>query len=189
MLRDISLHIMDLSQNSIRAEAKMVRISLVAEDGFLNVSIEDNGLGMDKDYLKKVEDPFTTERTTRKVGMGIPFFKQACLTAEGDFSLQSELNQGTTIKGSFMIKSIDRIPLGDIGETIKYLIINDENIRYILDVKKDCNEFQFDTDVIKETLEGVPINQQEILEWIKEYINDNVSNIFGGVLDEIPGRT
>lgn len=180
---------MDLSQNSIRAKADCIKINLkVEKNDFLKISLEDNGCGMRKDYLKVAEDPFTTERSTRKVGMGIPFFKQACLMAGGNFRLDSVLNQGTVIEGSLAVGNIDRIPLGDIGETMKFLIISAPEIRYILNLSSEKGVFDFDTDVIKETLEEVPINKREILEWIKDYINENVSNIFGGVLNEIHGR-
>ncbi len=181
---------MDLTQNSIRARATCVNIDVCADSkGFLNVSIEDNGCGMAPDFLKVVTDPFTTERTTRKVGMGIPFFKQTCETAEGDFNIDSELNKGTKIEGSLKINSIDRIPLGDLGETMKFLIMCESEIRYVLKISSCKGEFVFDTDEIKETLEDVSILQQEILEWIKDFINDNVSNIFGGVINEVLGRT
>ncbi|MBE7055899.1 MAG: sensor histidine kinase [Ruminococcaceae bacterium] len=190
MLRDISLHIMDLTQNSIRAKATLVNIDLLTDEkGFLNVSIKDNGCGMKPEFLKVVTDPFTTERTTRKVGMGIPFFKLSCETADGNFFIDSVVDEGTVISGSLRLNSIDRIPLGDLGETIKFLIMYAPDVRYVLKIKSCKDEFILDTDEIKETLEDVSILQQEILEWIKEFVNENVSNIFGGVINEVLGRT
>lgn len=181
---------MDLARNSIRAQADRICILVKADSqGHLLVSIEDNGYGMSPELLEKVQDPFTTSRTTRKVGMGIPFFRQASLMAGGEFRIDSVLNHGTQVEGSFVIENIDRIPLGDIGETVKLLIMCEPDVRYILKLSSRNGHFTMDTDEIKENLGDAPISQQEILEWIRGYINENVLSIFGGVLNEVTGRT
>lgn len=185
MLRDISLHIHDLTENSIAAGARLVSIKLVAESGMLTLEIGDNGKGMSPEMLSRVEDPFTTSRTERKVGMGIPFFKLACEQSGGDFKITSEPGKGTELRGRFVIDNIDRLPLGDIGETVGMLIYESPDLHYIVTLKTSDDEFVFDTDEVREQLEGTPINDFEIVQWIKEYINEGVSNIFGGVLDEI----
>lgn len=185
MLRDISLHIHDLTENSIAAGARLVTIKLVAENGMLALEIGDNGKGMSPEMLSRVEDPFTTSRTERKVGMGIPFFKLACEQTGGDFKITSEPGKGTELRGRFVIDNIDRLPLGDIGETVGMLIYESPDLHYIVTLKTSEDEFVFDTDEVREQLEGTPINDFEIVQWIKEYINEGVSNIFGGVLDEI----
>ena len=151
----------------------------------LTLEIGDNGKGMSPEMLSRVEDPFTTSRTERKVGMGIPFFKLACEQAGGDFKITSEPGKGTELKGRFVIDNIDRLPLGDIGETVGMLIYESPDLHYIVTLKTSDDEFVFDTDEVREQLEGTPINDFEIVQWIKEYINEGVSNIFGGVLDEI----
>ena len=185
MLRDISLHIHDLTENSIAAGARLVTIKLVAENGMLTLEIGDNGKGMSPEMLSRVEDPFTTSRTERKVGMGIPFFKLACEQTGGDFKITSESGKGTELRGRFVIDNIDRLPLGDIGETVGMLIYESPDLHYIVTLKTSEDEFVFDTDEVREQLEGTPINDFEIVQWIKEYINEGVLNIFGGVLDEI----
>ncbi|MBP5780230.1 MAG: ATP-binding protein, partial [Clostridia bacterium] len=129
--------------------------------------------------------PFTTSRTERKVGMGIPFFKLACEQTGGDFKITSESGKGTELRGRFVIDNIDRLPLGDIGETVGMLIYESPDLHYIVTLKTSEDEFVFDTDEVREQLEGTPINDFEIVQWIKEYINEGVLNIFGGVLDEI----
>ena len=190
MLRDISLHILDLTQNSIKAKAKRIDIGLSADrtTGLLSVVISDDGCGMSKEFLAKVEDPFTTSRTTRKVGMGIPFFKFACLQSGGHFTIGSEEGKGTTLQGSMGIDSIDRLPLGNLGDTVKLLIMQSPEVRLILRLSADGNDAVIDTDEIKAQLGDVSITEREILDWIEEFINENVSNIFGGVLNEIVRR-
>ena len=185
MLRDISLHIHDLTENSITAGATLIRIGLFAENGMLSLVIQDNGCGMSKELVEKVVDPFTTSRKERKVGMGIPFFKLACEQAGGCFAISSEPGKGTELKGSFVIGNIDRLPLGDVGETVGMLIFAKASIRYVLSMRAGEREFVLDTDEVKAQLDGAPIDDFEIVQWIKEYVNESVSNIFGGVLDEI----
>ncbi|MFR1517307.1 MAG: ATP-binding protein [Clostridia bacterium] len=185
MLRDISLHILDLTQNSVTAGANSIRIAVSAEAALLAVQIEDNGCGMSEDFLKAVEDPFTTSRKTRKVGMGIPFFKLACEQAGGRFEIRSKLNAGTKLSGSFEIANIDRLPLGDLGETMEFLISGAPDTRFLLQLRSSKGNFTFDTEEVKAELGDTPITEYDILQWIKEYINENVQIIFGGVLNEI----
>lgn len=190
MLRDISLHIHDLAENSIAAGATQIDMTVCTEpEGFLYVEIQDNGCGMSAELLSRVTDPFTTGRTTRKVGMGIPFFKMACEQASGTFQIQSELGKGTKTCGTFQIQHIDRLPLGDLGETVTMLILEKPEIRYTLTLASSQGSYLFDTDAIREVLEDTPINEYEILQWMKGYVEDHTRNIFGGVLDEIVGRT
>lgn len=187
MLRDISLHILDLAQNSITAGASCIEINLSCdkESKFLTMSIKDNGCGMTAEFLASVEDPFTTSRKTRKVGMGIPFFKLACEQAGGEFFIKSVINEGTELNGSLEVDNIDRLPLGDVGDTTSFLISSAPETKFIIRLASVNGEFEFDTDSVKEEIGDVPITEYEILQWIKDYVNENVQIIFGGVLNEI----
>lgn len=187
MLRDISLHILDLAQNAITAKANTVEIGVCSDPGrnWLTVSIQDDGSGMSEDFLAAVTDPFTTSRKTRKVGMGIPFFKLACEQGGGHFTIASQLGKGTELSGVFEISNIDRLPLGDVGETMRFLISGAPELRFLLHLQSDLGEFVFDTQEVKAELEDTPITEYEILQWIKEYVDENVFIIFGGVLNEI----
>ncbi len=190
MLRDISLHIHDLAQNSITAGASQIQIEVrVTPERCLFVQIEDNGCGMSPELLQRVTDPFTTSRTTRNVGMGIPFFKMACEQAEGEFSIYSVLGEGTRTCGSFRVDHIDRLPLGHLGETVMMLIMENPDCRYILTLSSANGEYVFDTDQVKDVLGDTPIEEYDILQWIKGYVEDHTQDIFGGVLDEIIRRT
>lgn len=187
MLRDISLHILDLAQNSVTAGAETIEIVIECDEKneFLALSIKDNGCGMSADFLASVTDPFTTSRTTRKVGMGIPFFKLACEQAGGEFSISSVLKEGTELKGSLAVENIDRLPLGNVGSSVTSLILSAPQIRFLVTLKSAKGEFCFDTEAVKEEIGEVPITEYEILQWTEKYINENVQIIFGGVLNEI----
>ncbi|HHW22213.1 MAG TPA: sensor histidine kinase [Clostridiaceae bacterium] len=186
-MKDISLHLMDIAQNSIAAGADRITISMriLDEPERLMVEITDNGRGMDPEFLKEVADPFKTSRTTREVGLGIPLLKQSAEMASGDFSIESEPFKGTKVNASFEINHIDRIPLGDIAETAGLLIKANPNISWLIHFTSPDNEFIMDTDEIKRHLEGVPIEDNNVLEWIQNTINNGVQSVFGGVLDEV----
>lgn len=186
-MRDLSLHLLDIIQNSITARAGKIGITLEADVGnwILEITIADNGMGMDAELLARVTDPFSTTRTTRKVGLGLPLFKAAAERTDGGLSIISEKGHGTTVKASFGIKNIDRPPLGDVAETIAGAILAGPEAE--LDVRFKCgNEcFEVNTSEIKKKLGDVSITEYEVLTWIKEYVNEGIIAIFGGVLDEI----
>ena len=189
MMPEISLNILDVAQNSITAGAALIEISVIAlkSEDTLTVVIEDNGCGMNEEQVKRVTDPFYTTRKTRKVGLGIPFFKLACEQAGGEFQILSVVDVGTELIGSLEVENIDRLPLGDLGETMVFLISAAPDIRFVMTLESVKDVFEFDTNAIKEEIGDVPITEYEILQWIKEFVNENVQIIFGGVLNEIIG--
>ena len=122
MMTEISLNILDVAENSTKAGATLVTITVDADFGAdqLTVSIEDNGCGMTPEQVERVTDPFFTSRTTRKVGLGVPFFKYAAESTGGSFRFDSAVGAGTTVTATFTLSHIDRMPLGDISTTIPW---------------------------------------------------------------------
>lgn len=186
-MRDLSLHILDIVENSVKAKASVIEIILSAdtEDRELKLEISDNGIGMDEDFLMRVEDPFTTTRTTRKVGLGIPLLKESTLKCDGKFKIYSTKNVGTRVIATFLISHIDRLPMGSISETMIALISANPNIQFVLFLCSGNGDWKLDTEEIKKVLDGVGIGEFAVLQWLKEYIDEGVKNIFGGVLNEI----
>ena len=131
--------------------------------------------------MKKVADPFATTRTTRKVGMGIPLFKMAALSADGEFEIDSKLGVGTKTSASFKLSHIDRVPLGDLPSTMVTLIGAAQSADIVLRYRVDDREFVFDTREIKAVLDGVDINESEIIVWLKEMMKENIMMINGGL--------
>lgn len=178
-MKDLSLHILDLAENSLKANCTELEI-LVNEDlkrDILEIRIKDNGIGMDESFLKIADDPFITTRKTRSVGLGLSLAKAAALRCEGSFSIKSKKGNGTEILFSFKYSHIDRAPLGNIGETIVSIINNrpDVEIRYSHFYNE--NKFIFDTRETKKILEDVNIDNVDVLLWIKEYINENINKL------------
>ena len=179
-MRELSLNILDIVENSVKAEAKIVYIDVIAKDNVLTISIKDDGKGMSEEFLSRVTDPYTTTRTTRKVGMGLPFLKMEAEMAGGTFDIRSKLGEGTTVTTTFAIDHIDRPPLGDLGETMSILISNGDEVDYVLHFVFNETDFVFDTRELKEQLDGVPMDEPEVLLFIKNFIRENTPH--GGLL-------
>ncbi len=172
-MEDLSLHILDVVENSITAEAGRIEIR-VTEDtrtNLLTVEMSDNGRGMSKELLDNATDPFYTTRTTRKVGLGIPLLAQSARESNGDISVKSKIGEGTSIKASFQYDHIDRRPLGNIGETIVILIMSNPDIDFLFEHRKNDEIYTLDTSELKQELEGVPINNPEVIKYIKNDIS------------------
>ncbi len=170
---ELSLNILDIVQNSISADAKNIEIIIKLIQDNLIIEINDDGKGMDEKTLENVQNPFFTGRKTRKVGLGIPFFKQAAELSSGYLEIESEINKGTKVKAVFDTKDIDCMPVGDIWDTVGILVQLNPNVEFIYKVASENEEFIFDTKAIKEYLETDDLSNFEIIEWTKEYIKEN----------------
>ena len=177
-MQELSLNILDIAQNSIVANATLIEIGVeVDENDFLAITIRDNGKGMDEESVKNVINPFFTSRTTRKVGLGVPFFKQAAEDTGGSFHIESQVGVGTTIKAVFDTTNIDYTPLGEVWDTVALLIQMNETIDFVYTVKKDGEEFVCDTRQLREIMEGMPLSDLNVVMWIKEFIRENQNEI------------
>jgi len=176
---EIALHILDLVQNSIRAGAGWIRILLTVSKAadVLRVEITDDGSGMSEEFAANVTDPFTTTRQTRRVGLGIPFFKAGCEAAGGGFALSSVLGQGTTISGYYQLSHIDRPPLGSYAETVHLILISNPEIRFTLSFESDNGSFELDTDEVRAILGDLPINTPNVSLWLKSYLEENMASL------------
>ncbi len=184
MMPEISLNILDIAQNSISAKASLIKISVLVSKirDTLTVLIEDNGCGMTVEQVNKVTDPFYTTRKTRKVGLGIPFFKLAAESTGGSFSITSSVGVGTTVKAVFGFSHIDRMPLGDISSTIHTLIRYNTHIDFVYQYQVEDRGFELDTREFKQILGDVALDSYEVSEYIKEYLNENKTETDNGLL-------
>ncbi len=172
-MEDISLHILDIAENSINAGASWIKISVSkdTDQDRLFVEVMDNGKGMNKETIKKCLDPFFTTQK-KGFGLGISLFSQAAEEAGGKLSLYSENNKGTRVCAEFKLNSIDRKPLGDMASTIVTLIVSKPDIDFRLELKTNSFFYDFDTVKWKEILDDVPINTIDILNLIKSDIKE-----------------
>ncbi len=169
-MEDLSLHILDVVENSTAAGATLVEIKILqdtAKDLF-QISIKDDGSGMKDVMVEAACDPFVTSRTTRRVGLGIPLLAQAAKEADGTLIVKSRLGEGTEIMSTFKNSHIDRKPLGDIGATLVTLILGSPDIDFFYESDIDGVKTEVDTRVIKAELEGVSITEPAVLQLIKD---------------------
>ena len=176
-MKELSLNILDIAQNSIKAGAKRLDISLDRRGSWLTVTIADDGVGMSPEFAAAAADPFTTTRTTRKVGMGLPLFKLAAEQTGGMFSIMSQQASaenpahGTTVTAAFDTNHVDCEPLGDITSTVLTLIQGNPELSLTYTLRSEAGELRLSTDEMREVLgEGVPLNSPEVLAWAREYL-------------------
>jgi len=183
-MTEISLNVLDIANNSIRAGATLIEIIIQIQRDLntLKITIADNGCGMTEEQLRHVEDPFFTTRTTRRIGLGVPFFKMAALGTGGSFNIQSEPGKGTTVTAVFGLTHIDRMPLGDMNSTIHTLITLNTHIDFLYTFQFDGSQFTLDTREFRQILGDVPLDSPEVSAYIKDYLNENQNETDHGYL-------
>ena len=178
-MQDLSLHILDIVENATKAGATLIEI-YVSEDinkDLLQITIKDNGRGMDAAMFKGATDPFVTTRTTRRVGLGLPLLEQAAKETGGNLLITSEPGKGTKVVATFQESHIDRRPVGDMGATLTTLIMGNPDLDFIYFSNLDGEEIEVDTRSIRGELNGsVSINDPAVIRLIKNLFNNNMEN-------------
>ena len=175
-MRELSLHLLDIAENSISAGATRIVIS-VREDLVLDelwLEVEDNGKGMTPDMVAKVLDPFVTSRTTRRVGLGIPLLKQAAEACNGFLTIESELGKGTKLTAKFQHSHIDRMPLGNLEDTLITLILGTPAVNWVFHYQYNDQVFEFDDTEFKEALGDLPLSDFRVIEFLSYTISEGV---------------
>jgi sensor histidine kinase YesM len=167
-MQELSLHILDIIQNSIAASADLISVEIEEDKGrdSLIISIRDNGRGIPREYLSRAVDPFYTSRQTRRVGLGLSLLQQAAMQSDGYLDISSEEGKGTEVRAFFKYSHIDRMPLGDIGKTMSVLIIGNPQINFVYFHRVAGDEFRFDTRAVRGELEGIPLNDPHVIGFI-----------------------
>lgn len=178
-MKELSLHILDIIQNSVAAGAKLIEILIdeQPEEDYLEFKIKDNGCGMDEDMLTRVIDPYTTGRTTRRVGLGIPLLKLACENTGGELKISSVKGEGTMVLARMGYNHIDREPIGDIAGTMHQVITSYEEIDFIYCHVIGRRSFEFDTRELKKILNGVSFKTPEVLLWILDFFKEGEAEL------------
>ncbi|MCH5198352.1 MAG: sensor histidine kinase [Oscillospiraceae bacterium] len=185
-MKELSLNILDITMNSVKAGADKINISLFETEETLQIEIKDNGCGMKEDFVKNVTDPFTTTRTTRKVGLGIPFFKLAAEQTGGSLNIVSKHESdfpdlhGTVITALFYKNHFDFTPLGDIISTLVTLLQGAPEIEWLFVHKTPAGEVLLDTAELRSVLGDIPLNTPDVLLWIRESLEEQYGEIKAG---------
>jgi anti-sigma regulatory factor (Ser/Thr protein kinase) len=175
-VKELSLHILDIAENSITAGATRIEIKVeeLASTDRLRIEVRDNGRGMDAEMAAMVASPFVTTRTTRKVGLGIPLLKAAAEACNGSFKLESTPGVGTNIMVEFQYSHIDRMPLGDLAGTWMTLMISHPYITWEFDRRTDDQVFRLNSGEVTAILDGLPMSDPAVLAFLRTYLDDGL---------------
>ena len=179
-MKEISLNILDITENSVKAGATLTEIYVDEAGDKLTLTIKDDGCGMNEETVKSVTDPFYTTRTTRKVGLGIPLLKLACEQTGGTLSIISSVDDdthGTTVTAVFFKNHIDFTPLGDVISSIVTLIQGHPNTDFLFRHSTERGAVELDTREIRAVLEDVPLDTYEVILWIRDNLEEQYKEI------------
>ena len=176
---ELSMHILDIVQNSLAARASRVEIRIgedLAED-LLALEVKDNGRGMAPEVIRRVTDPFYTSRTTREVGLGIPLLKLAAERCGGCLEVQSLEGKGTRISATFRLNHFDRAPLGDMGETLAVLICGNPGADFLYEHRVDDRTYRLETGEMREVLGTVPLDAPSVHDFVRRDVQEGLKKI------------
>ncbi len=180
VFRDLSQHILDIAENSVTAGATLLNLDIEESrtEDRLTMTIRDNGHGMDREMLLRVADPWVTTRTTRKVGLGIPFLKQTAEMCGGSFEISSVAGRGTTTCATFQLGHIDRPPLGDLVGTLLCIVVGNPQVDLVYRHQVEGAAFVFDTREVREILgPEIPLSDPEVLAFVRGTISEGLTSI------------
>lgn len=174
------MHILDIAQNSVRAKAHNINIIVkeISNENLFEFSIKDDGTGIPEEIFRDIRNPFTTSRTTRRVGLGIPLLDNTCHQCNGKLDIETCINKGTYIRAIMDYNHIDRPPIGDMVSTIATLISSnsDINIHYVH--YYNYSSFDISTNEIKDVLgDEVPLTDINVIQWLKGFLQENIEEL------------
>jgi len=176
---ELALHILDIAENSLRAEATLVEISVVEDlvGDRLSITISDNGHGMTPDEVERAMDPFFTTKKVRRIGLGLPMLKQACISTGGSFTIESQPGKGTSVTAEFVHSHIDRQPLGDVPGAIIALILEQPEVDILYTHRRNVSVYTMDTREIRAELGDIPLNHHEVVTLIRDNIAEGLKEL------------
>lgn len=176
---ELAQNILDIAENSIRAGAELIVISVIEDSAknLLTIEISDDGCGMKGEEINRALDPFYTTKDVRRVGLGLPLLTDATRMAKGQLDLQSEAGKGTKVTATFQLNHIDRQPLGNISSTLVSLIVANSDVDFIYDHWHNDRQFKLDTRVIRNEIGDIPIYHPEIVKYIRDVIEEGLNEI------------
>lgn len=174
-MNTLTFHITDIASNSVRARATRILLDLIVNEDYTLIRIADNGCGMDAETVSRVTDPFYTTRTTRKIGLGIPFLIQNAEQTGGFVKIVSQMGEGTEVTACFKTSHIDCPPWGDLAGTVAMLITGNPDINICFTYKKGELAFELSTEELQGIFEEIPINHPKVIRLVKEMIAENLA--------------
>lgn len=176
---ELSLHILDILQNSLEAGATRLELKITEDPAgdCLRIALADNGKGMSQEMVRKVLDPFVTTRTTRRVGLGLPMLAAAARQCDGDLEISSALGKGTRLEATFKRSHWDRAPLGNIPATLVTFLLSGSGVDLSYEHVVGERSFQFDTAEVRRELGDLPLSHPQVRQWMLETLNEGEASL------------
>lgn len=181
-MKELSLNILDITENSVKAGATLTEITVDESDDTLTITIADNGCGMSTEVIASVSNPFYTTRKTRRVGLGIPLLVLAAEQTGGTVRISSRTREefpdshGTTVVATFYKNHIDFTPLGDVAATLQTLVQGHPDVDFKFVHRKGDGEIMMDTRQMREVLEEIPLDSFEVISWLGDNLREQYSD-------------
>lgn len=174
-MNDLSLHLLDIARNSVRAKATeiLIRFEEAPSQDCIGFLIRDNGCGMTPEQVQQATDPFFTTRTTRRFGMGLPLLRQSAEQAGGALELHSEPKKGTETRVRFRISHLDCPPIGRLANAVALIICGHPGCRIHFEYRYEDRIFRLDADELREALDGIPLEDPRVVRWTEELIQES----------------
>lgn len=178
-MKNIADHILDIAENSVRAESKKIEIllSINTDMQLMKLSFIDDGFGMSSDMVEKIKDPFFSTRTTRKIGMGIPLLMQNSEMSGGQVIISSREEEGTIVVATFEYDNLDCPPIGDVADAVYFLSASHLDIRFVFTYTYGKASYTWDTDAVSKALDGLPLNHFEVKDSLVEMLKENIKEV------------
>jgi anti-sigma regulatory factor (Ser/Thr protein kinase) len=179
-VRELSLHVLDVLENSVEAGATRIELS-IEEDlpkDILRIMVSDNGRGMSQEMINRVLDPFVTTRTTRHVGLGLPLFAAAAQRCNGDLKIRSQVGVGTTVTATFKHSHIDRAPLGDVAGSVMAVLLSERPVDLFYRHTANGRVFELDTADVRHELGAVPLSHPMVREWLQSALTEGLADLY-----------
>ena len=181
-MRELSLHILDLLENSVEAGASVIDLSIEEDPAtdLLRIAVTDDGKGMNPETAERVLDPFFTTRTTRHVGLGLPLLREAARRCGGDLAIRSEAGRGTSIRVTFGLGHIDRAPMGDLVSALLAILLSGRPVDLRFTHRLGDREFAFDSTEVRRELDGLPFGHPDVRRWLQETLEEGEASLRKG---------
>jgi len=179
MVEDLCFHLLDLVQNSVAAGARNIRLTVIASAirDSLTLEVSDDGRGMDRQTLLKVQDPFFTSKSFKKVGLGIPLLKATAQLCRGDFRIASSVGRGTTVRARLQKSHLDCPPLGNLEETLLSLLVSLDPINIQFTYRSENGKFAVASADIRRQVGDLHFSHPEIYQFLKQYIHEGLGRV------------
>ncbi len=176
MIEFLDMHLLDLFQNSLASGASEIHVTMdEGTDGYLRLSVVDDGVGMDEETLAAVEEGFFSSKSERSVGLGIPLLRAVAEHCDGSFRIESAPGKGTTVSATLRRGHIDLPPFDDLVETFLTMLVASQGARVRIHCSLGATCVDVDTAEMGRVLGEVPLTHPDVIGFLRTYLAERLA--------------